>query len=484
MSKIFKSDLLKSIGSGYLLFLLTNLIALFLTPFILRYVNKDEYGFYILCVELFAWLGFVNLGTAKVLGPSVARELAHENETEIVYFFNSSFWFQLAVSLLTIPLYYAIVIFSGAEKSNIPGYETLILLFAFAVFIQNMSGQFSEMIIATRKIHLDNRIQILTLLLRLVFILILVPIIGIKAVFYIYFAISLIDFSRKYRRVRTLYPTLNIQWRFFSKSHFKDLLSNGVFFTLASLTTILVTKFDQFFLGREISLALVANYYVSIKLVLIAEKLIGVFFNNFRPHISRMYGQKEHKKLEQLYLELSALVLGLSVFFVLILTLVNKTFVSYWVGEEMFIGDEFNKFIVLFYALNVITLPSRIILVSTLSFIRHLTIAGFFQGVLRISILFVGFSTMGIKVLPISNIAALFLFGFAYQLLLTIRFFNGTKKVKISSGAIFISLSVALILSFIKINFLFAMIALIIGTLFLFSKINLKNITTKTLFLQ
>lgn len=475
MGKAPKTDLNKSIGSSYVLFLATNLVALFLTPFILRYVTKQEYGLYVLCVELFTWMGFLNLGTAKVLGPTVAKELAKDNSDDVIYLFNSSFWFQLAVSFLAIPLYYGLVSFADAKSAGVENYQILILIFAFAAFVQNMSGQFSEMIIATRKIHLDNRIQLIMLILRLLLIVALVPLFGIEVVFAIYFLISLFDISRKYYRVRKLYPKLQIKLKLYSKSHFKELLSNGVFFTLASITTILVTKFDQFFLGKEVGLEVVASYYVSIKLIQIGEKLVNVLFNNLRPHISRFHGQKDLVSIRKIYLESSAMMMLIGSVYAIVLILVNKYFVTFWVGEELYLGDRFNTYVVLFYLLNLITLPSRIILISTLSYIRNLTISGFFQGMLRFGILYIGFSTMEILVLPVSNLIALFLFGFCYQMLLISKYFENVSDIKITNWVLVASLFGVVVIPFIQLSVFIPLSIIALGATYLLAKNNVKK---------
>ena len=64
---IFKSDLGKSISSGYLLFFINNIVALFLTPYMLQFISKEEYGLYILCVDFLAWVSFLEFGTNKVV---------------------------------------------------------------------------------------------------------------------------------------------------------------------------------------------------------------------------------------------------------------------------------------------------------------------------------------------------------------------------------------------------------------------------------
>ena len=427
--KIVDSDLFKSIGSGYVLFLATNLVALFITPFLLKHITKEEYGLYVLCVELLSWISFVNLGTAKVLGPKVAQQLSSNNQDEIIYLFNSSFWFQLGVSLLVIPIYIALVKIAGIDEIELEYITGLILLFSVAAFMNNLSGQFSEMIIATRKVHLDDKITLIVLIIRVILVLFLVPVLGLTAVFIIYFVISVVNITIKVRRVNKLYPALRVKLSFFSKKHFNELLSNGVFFTFSSLSTILVTKFDQFFLGRELGLEIVASYYVSVKLILMGEKFINVLFNNLRPHISRLHGQGKVQMINDIYIECTFLMLLIISLFIGSLIFINEWFVTLWVGPELFIGSSFNTFMVFYYALNLLTLPSRLILVSTLSFIPRLTISGFVQGVVRYFMLFIGFSSLGIDFLPISNLIALFLTSFLYQIFLMLKYSNRNKEV-------------------------------------------------------
>ena len=104
-----KRDLLKSISSSYVLFFLNTVVAIFLTPYILGYVSKDEYGIYILCVDFLAWFNVLQFGTNKVIESKAAHQIATKRFKDLNVSFNSSFFFQLLVGLLIIPLFYFII---------------------------------------------------------------------------------------------------------------------------------------------------------------------------------------------------------------------------------------------------------------------------------------------------------------------------------------------------------------------------------------
>lgn len=423
-----QSDLLRSITSGYTLFFATNVTALFLTPYILKFTGKDEYGFYLLCVELFTWIGFLEFGTAKALGPSVSKELAKENDKEIIYLFNSSFWFQLGVAILAIPLYYFIIEFSGAEKSGLVNYKWLIGLFSIAAFIQTLGNQFSEMIIATKKIHLDNRIQLIILILRIGLILASVPFFGIEAVFYTYLGVELVQITRKFWRVKVLYPNLKLSVSLFSKERFQSLFANGIYFTLSSIATILILRLDQFIIGREYDMETITKLYVSTRLFQLAEKALGVFFNNFRPHISQIYARKDYKVLLSLYNELSLLALCTACLVYGVIVLINSVFVDFWVGEDFLLTQNIISLFGLIGLINAFSLPSKTILISTLRFIRHLTIARILHALLRIALLFAMIGYLGLEAIPLSNIMLMIPLVIIYPLMLNDKLFKGFKQ--------------------------------------------------------
>ena len=107
MSKsLLKSDLGKSISSGYALFLMNNVVALFLTPYMLQFISKEEYGFYVLCVDFLAWIGFLEFGTSKVLESKAGHLIARSETSKLRTSFNSAFYFQLVIAVLIIPAYY------------------------------------------------------------------------------------------------------------------------------------------------------------------------------------------------------------------------------------------------------------------------------------------------------------------------------------------------------------------------------------------
>ncbi len=444
----FKRNIFKSISTGYLVFLATNIIALILTPYILKYVEKEEFGLYILCIDLFTWIGFLQFGTAKVLGPLVAIERTKKNEKRIVTLFNSSFIFQLLMAILIIPLFYFIADYSASNDNSIHVNKSLLfILFAVASGIQVLKQQLSEMLIAAKQMHIDNVLNLIFTILRFVLVLLLIPFYGITTVFGIYLLIAVINFIVAYIRTKKVYPFLDIKFNLFDFKTFKTLLSDGIYFSLGSLATILILKFDNFFLSRALGLEFVSKLYISIRLILIGQKIIEILFNNFRPYIASFHGTKDNKKIVQFFHLGSKLNFVMAILGISFILLINKSFIRWWVGESFYLGDDIVILYAMFYLTYILSQPVRIIMVSTLTKIKNASIARFIEGILRVIIIYTLFTYTGIKILPISSFILTAMFQYLYITYLVSKTNHWQIKKELIRSIVFLLLPIAVTLS-------------------------------------
>lgn len=407
----FSSDIGKAIGSGYFLFFLNNIVALFLTPYILRFVSKQEYGLYVLCVDFLSWMMFLEFGSSKVIESKAAHLLAANDEAGILRAFNSALFFQFFIAILIIPVFY-ILVTTGLSSNSIPNFQIIIILFSFSASLSVVRSIFSSMLIASRKIHIDNKIQVFINVLNYTLILLLIPYVGVWGLAAISLLVACLILIRSYKRVMYLFPYLYISSKNFSKAELKTLLSQGMYFSIASIATLLITKFDSFFLGKTYGLETVTKFYISIKIIAISEKLFSTLINNLRPYISNFYGQNKFHKIYSFY-ELSVpLILIFSFIIFPFLMLINEHFLKLWVGRDFFIGNNFIILFGLYTILNILALPARIILTSTLYKLKIHSLLRVLEGAVRLSIILLFIKHVQIIILPLSSLISSLLFGF------------------------------------------------------------------------
>jgi len=451
--KIVKSDIGKSISSGYVLFLLNNVVALFLTPYILKFVSKEEYGLYILCIDFLAWVSFLDFGINKVMETKAAHLIANEDFENLNQTINTALIIQVFIGILVIPLYYILVYF-GLGDTHVKYVNIIIGFFSLSAGLSIIKNLFSSVIVASRKIHLDNRIQIFVNLLQYILVIVLVPFIDILGLAIINMLIFSLMLFRSGFRVKKLFPTFQPSVKSFDKNILNDVLKNGLFFSLSSIATLLLMKVDTFIIGKEFGLEKVASYYISIKLFMLSLKFIELLINNFRPHVSRMFIKKEFEKMKDFY-EFSLLTLiCFGTIFITLVIFLNEYFVELWVGKSFFLNPYFNMFFGYYILITLFSLPSRIILVSSLHKIYLLAISRTTEGVFRISLILLFLKSDQIEFLPMTSLLSIFLFGILFFHFRIKTFFesNSQQKIKTYLPLFFLVLSTPFWIYYFRLN--------------------------------
>lgn len=420
---LLSSSFGKTVLSGYTLFLFTNFAALLLTPYILKYVSKADYGIYLLCIDIISWMALFQFGTSQILSSTAGRLIGQGNYKELNIAYNSTFFFQVLISILIIPLYYVVVSFStiGESSSEI---TFVIVVFGFSAGLQIYTQIFSALLIASKKIYLDNLIQLTLNILGYTLILIFVPLYGLVALASINLVVIILIIVRSSLRVKSLFPQLKITRQAFNRASLLNFLKQGIYFSVAAITSIFLSKFDGFFIGDKFGLETVASFYITIKLFTLVEKLTQTFFNNFRPYISQNFGKGDIKFIALFYSIVTPLILGIALVLSGVVLLINEQFIFLWVGKGFFIGSTFCIAYAFYIIINLATLPSRIILSSTLVKLKMHSLFRVIEGLVRISFVFVFLGHFGIFVLPISSFICAFIFGYVALFFLVYMFFK------------------------------------------------------------
>ncbi|MCO5259127.1 MAG: oligosaccharide flippase family protein [Crocinitomicaceae bacterium] len=478
LKKVFKSDLGKSISSGYLLFFMNNIVALFLTPYILKFVTKEEYGLYVLCVDFLAWVAFLEFGTNKVIESKAGHLIAKGDTDKLNKVFNASLFFQVLVAILIFPLFYTLLIY-GIDKPTVPYLPLIIIVFSISASLSVFKSLFSATIIASKKIHLDNRIQFATNVLNYLLILLLVPFVGVLGMALITLLTTLIMLYRSNYRVKKLFPEIKISFQNFHFEELKELFSLGIYFSLGSIATLFLTKIDSFVIGREFGLEQVAAFYITVKLFMLTQKVFQMFLNNFRPHVSQLYGANKYDEIIKFYTHVTPIVLFLGAFSVAFVLFINPFFVELWVGESFYLSDDFSLLFGVALILELFTLLARIILIPCLFHIKAITLIKFVEGIARISFLmfFYLWGNFTLLIIPISTVVVSYILGVVF-FYVKMKHFSDNFNVELNNNRIdfiYITSIVLLLLLFYNQDIqsyfkYFLLISSILGMIFLIRK--------------
>ncbi len=353
--------------------LVNNLIGLWLIPFSLKYLTREEFSLYYIATDLMLWLGLVNVGTSSVFVTRVAQVLGKggdASKNEIVALINTAFFVQCFFAILVCILG-VIASFFLPFLLNIPQYtnefQVTFLVLSLSVGCTLVGQVFSGLLVAGKQIHIDNLIQLLLIIPRIGLTVILLQAgYGILALALVGLFVSVLGILVPYFRVMRRLPHLRFTFHFFERRLIHDFFGNGVWFSIGGIAGILILNMDRFVIGNFVGLALVSNFIITQKLYSIANKVVSQVVNVSRPYLASLFGRGEVEILQNTYFALLTLTILLSSLMGVSIYVVNKCFISIWVGDQFYAGDDVNIFLVLNFILQVSVLPNRVLLASTL----------------------------------------------------------------------------------------------------------------------
>ena len=245
----------RSLLTSYLRTFLQIGVAIFLTPYILQYISKAEYGSYSLAQSTIILLGLVNFGFGGALDVFASRNTDNVGLVSDYASITASFQILLGLAGLVLGIFLSFYFadwFHIDSKSNL-NIQWVVIIFSLGFFITMISQTYTSLLTAYRKIETDNLIGIFTLfinsLLIISFLYLELGILGMAISVLITQCISSI---LSIYRVHKILPNFKIQYFKIRRIRFKELFQQGVWFFIGSISVIFIEKFDQILTGKLI----------------------------------------------------------------------------------------------------------------------------------------------------------------------------------------------------------------------------------------
>ena len=389
-------------------------IAVFMTPYILKHITKEEYGTYSIALGSIEFFSMFNFGFGGALGILVSRNSKDLSLVSIQGSVVQAFQFFLGVSGLLIGVFFQDWLI---ETMNIipkerESFEIVILLFSLGFFFTMINQVYSTILVSYRQIHIDNKIGIFTNIFSIILIVFFLEsdwgIIGLSMSLLL---TQVATFTISLLRVRTSFSEIRINPFNLDWSCFRKLYEIGLWIFLGSFSIFIIEKFDQFVVAKLLTFEMVTIFVISSKIFEISKKFISMLSNNFRPYYGKFIEEGHHELAKESFHAVRRVSIILSIVVACIITLCNSYFIDIWVGSDYYAGDGANLFLGLNLIYNSWKLPNRAYLTANL-IVKEQSIFGIAEGGLNVFVsLLLGFEYGLIGIL-----AGTFLSGFVIQL--------------------------------------------------------------------
>lgn len=343
------------------------LLAIFVTPFIVKKLGIDAYGVWALVSVVLGFFALLDLGLTSASIKYIAEEYGKRDFRRINKIINSALLVYLligAIGGLTIFLSANVLV---TKILNVP--QNLINVAKFAFYLASLgflinviSGVFACIPKAIQRYDVSTKINLFIGTLASVSNVSLLYLgFGLKGIVVLNLIISLLSLIIYFTIDKMILSEMRIRL-FFDKKIFFMLLRYGLLVISTSIAGLIILQLDKFLIGAILGVGLVTFYVipgsVAIKLQGLTVAVVAVVL----PVSSMLSGTKQVEKLKALYLKGTKLILILITAITVPLLIFSYKFLFYWMGSDFAqkSGVVMMLLVATYYFLSLVSVPWNI----------------------------------------------------------------------------------------------------------------------------
>lgn len=363
------------------------LTSLWLTPFVLGTLGREQYGIYVLALSVAGWLRVCDLGSAAALQTRLARLPgdAAATSTLVTAAFTAQIFTALLAFISGLALAAGFPAFAGLAPSVAGGTVAVVVLLSLDASVSLLARVFSAVLIARQRFPRDNAVQLAAMGLRVaVTVVLLLEGWGLVALAVALLSGSLLRLALTYfesRRIEkfVIRRTL-LAWR-----HLRDVGGLGIWFSVGGLAGLMILSVDSILAAKLVSVESVAVLYLTARLYDLAEGMFKPVVDVARPVLGALLGQSETSKAADVYRKLESLTMVFALVLSASIWAVNEQFITAWVGPDNYGGLWLNSALAAAFVVNLWVLPKRAVLSAALV-VKPQSLSRLGEGVVKIAL--------------------------------------------------------------------------------------------------
>ena len=390
--------------SSYVVAICTAVVGLFLVPFTLDHLTREQFSIFTLATEVLMWLGLLELGIAAVLNVKAAQMSSLNEQEALNKLASTTFFAQCFIGILIIAvgtfIAWLFPVFFEVSQEVQQDARNLLYLLVLSASLRVFSQTFSAILIGYQQLHIDNAIRLILLFIRAALTILLLKndwgliSLGLAHLFAVCVSAVLAII-----RVHRLLPGLIISVKYFDPQLLKATAGTGIWFSVGGLAGILIMNVDFLVGAKLVGVEAITPLILTAKLYALGWTFIQQITNPARPALAQIIGAADWEKARAKYSQVRFLTMSVALVAVLVIWACNRAFLDLWVGPSYYSGLILDSLLALNLLVHAWTLPSRAILTAGLAYTRKNSFSRLVEGILNLSlsvILGVKFGLLGV----------------------------------------------------------------------------------------
>lgn len=312
----------------------------FLTPFLIKNVGTDAYGFVPLANQFISYANIIVMALNSMAARFITLKVVEENYEDVNIYFNSVLFSNIIISvILAIPIFFIIKYLQNIL--DIPTFligdvKILFTLVFISMLFSILTSVFEVATFCKNRIDLKSYRDVIMSVIRsgllLGFFMFFDP--SIIYIGIVNIIITLLTFFTAIYFTKKLILEIQINKSFFRVSAIKELLSAGVWNSFNQLSSLLLSGVDLLIANIMLGSTMGGVYSIVQILPNFIKSFISMILGVFMPQITIAYGKKDRELLiKEIYNanKILALLISLALTFLLVY---GDIFFKLWVPTE------------------------------------------------------------------------------------------------------------------------------------------------------
>lgn len=438
------------IGTGSFRMLLQVLVGLWLTPFTLRYLDRQEFAVFTLTLEVLNWLTLFDIGITAGLRTQAARFNNHTESDRTNRLASTAFFSQSAIVFLVVGVGTVMAVYYSHFFPIRPELhqEASIVMFlcVVGVAITILTQTFSALLVANQQIHIDNTIGVLLIVIRTVLIVLFLKMgFGLISLALAHLAARTVTAIMAIVRVRRILPELKVRLHFASWQELKRIGSVGIWLSVGGLAGMAIDSISSVVTAKVVSLEALTSLVLTGRLYQLTGSFVWLVSETARPIFGRLLGENELVKSVAMYRQIFSVSTAAASVAALAVWSANACFVPRWVGSVNYAGHWVDLALAVAMVIHLCVLPNRVVLTANLC-VRQPCVSRIVEGVFALALSFWLGTSFGLIGVVVGTIIAAAITSIWYLPLLTARMFKQSLLSLLGADAMKILFLVALLL--------------------------------------
>lgn len=336
-STLFKIG--KNVFSNWIGYVVNIAVSFFMAPFMVHSLGGTGYGIWVLVGSLTGYLGVLDMGLRPAIVKFVARYRALGDDLMVNRVVNTIMIILTLVAAFVVVASLALAYFA-LDFFKIPAefhteFRLIIIIVGINVAASFPFSVFGALLAAIERFDLVNAVQIVTFLIRAVFLVVFLKLDGgLIAVGVIVLAAGMAEFLIKARLSFKLFPTLVLNRHLANRDTFKMVANFSAYAFVINIASRLTLQSGAVVLGAMLSAEAITTFSIGSTMIDYLLAMISYMSTTVLPMASVFDAQQDFEKLRRL------LVVGTKYCVAVLLPvsfaylLLGKTFISIWMGAQ------------------------------------------------------------------------------------------------------------------------------------------------------